>query len=151
MWIVSDRQKCYSQCRIFILFMVKQRNAAVQILISFSYKINKSGPYTADLFFLYWKHGCWKHDIWIKSFNFFRVNNANIRISGVRNIYLTQKPLRKWTFKPGWWTDYLIGWNIICILTFAYALCTFISHMLIFSHAVFETLIYSMENTRYIF
>ena len=32
--------------------MVKQRNAAVQILILFSYKIDKSGPYTTDIFFL---------------------------------------------------------------------------------------------------
>ena len=85
------------------------------------------------------------------SFNFFRLNRANIRISGAPNIHLTQKLLRKRTFKPGWWMDYLIGWNIMCILIFAYALFTFISHMLIFTHAAFETLIYSMENTRYIF
>ena len=85
------------------------------------------------------------------SFNFFRVNRANIRISGVPNIHLTQKLLRKRTFKPGWRMDYLIGGNIMCILIFAYALFTFISCMLIFTHAAFETLIYSMENTRYIF
>ena len=47
--------------------------------------------------------------------------------------------------------DYLIGWNIMCILIFAYALFTFISRWLIFTHALFETLIYSMENTRDIF
>ena len=47
--------------------------------------------------------------------------------------------------------DYLIGWNIMCVLIFAYALFTFILHVLIFMHAVFEALIYSMENTRDIF
>ena len=79
------------------------------------------------------------------------MNHANIRISGVANIYLTQKLLRKWTFKPGWRADYLTGQNIMCVLIFAYALFTFISHVLIFAHAVFDTLIYSMENTKGIF
>ena len=90
------------------------------------------------------------------SFSFFRVNHANIRISGVPNIHLTQKPLRKRTFNPGWRMDYLTGWNIMCVLIFAYALFTFISHVLIFTYAAFETLIYaafetliySKENTR---
>ena len=76
------------------------------------------------------------------------MNHTNIRISGVPNIYLTQKLLREWTFKPSWWTDYLIGWNIMCVLVFAYALFTFLLHVLIFKQVVFETLIYSMENTR---
>ena len=39
----------------------------------------------------------------------------------------------------------------MCILIFAYAVFTFISHGLIFMHAVCETLIYSLENTRDIF
>ena len=43
---------------------------------------------------------------------------------------------------------YLTGWNIMCVLIFAYALFTFISHVLIFTYAPFETLIYSKENTR---
>ena len=73
--------------------------------------------------------------------------NHAIRISGVPNIYLTEKLVRNRTFKPGWWTDYLIGWNIMCVLIFAYALFNFL-HVLIFTHAVFETLIYSMEKTR---
>ena len=77
------------------------------------------------------------------------MNHANIRISGVPNIYLTQKLLRKQTFKPSWWADYLIGWNILGRLVFACALFTFISHVLIFTHAVFEALIYSMEHQRY--
>ena len=90
------------------------------------------------------------------SFSFFRVNHANTRISGVPNIRLTRKPLRKRTFNPGWRMDYLTGWNIMCVLIFAYALFTFISHVLIFTYAAFETLIYaafetliySKENTR---
>ena len=77
------------------------------------------------------------------------MNHANIRISGVPNIYLTQKLLRKQTFKPSWWADYLIGWSIMCRLIFACALFTFISHVLIFMRAVFEALIYSMEHQRY--
>ena len=31
--------------------MVKQRNVAVQILVLFSYKIDKSRPYTTDILF----------------------------------------------------------------------------------------------------
>ena len=46
--------------------------------------------------------------------------------------------------------DYLIVWNM-CVLVFAFALFTFILHVLIFTLAAFETLIYSMENTRDIF
>ena len=53
--------------------------------------------------------------------------------TGVPNIYLNQKLLRKWTFEPGWRTDYLIGWNIMCVLIFPYAQFTFISNVLIFS------------------
>ena len=36
----------------------------------------------------------------------------------------------------------------MCVLIFAYALFTFISHVLIFTYTPFETLIYSKENTR---
>ena len=39
----------------------------------------------------------------------------------------------------------------MCVLAFAFALFTFILHVLIFTLAAFETLIYSMENTRDIF